>query len=82
MAIRLFIGPIPASIFVIAGTLLHLYPITEKKYKKRSLNRLPLWKQLKVELEQTACINNCRLSPGFYNVLLICAKVQKQIGLR
>lgn len=34
MAIRLFVGPIPACMFVIAGILLFFYPITEKRYKE------------------------------------------------
>ncbi len=34
MAIRLFVGPIPAGMFVIAGILLYFYPITEKRYKE------------------------------------------------
>jgi len=34
LAIRLFVGPIPAAIFVIAAVLLYFYPITEKRYKE------------------------------------------------
>jgi GPH family glycoside/pentoside/hexuronide:cation symporter len=34
LAIRLFLGPISASIFIIAAVCLYFYPITEKRYKE------------------------------------------------
>jgi len=34
LGIRLFLGPIPAAVFLLAAVVLYFYPITEKRYKE------------------------------------------------
>jgi glycoside/pentoside/hexuronide:cation symporter, GPH family len=34
MAIRLFLGPVPAAIFILGAVVLYFYPITEDKYRE------------------------------------------------
>jgi Na+/melibiose symporter-like transporter len=34
LGIRLFLGPIPAVVFLLAAVVLYFYPITEKRYKE------------------------------------------------
>ena len=34
LGIRLFLGPIPAAVFVLAAVVIYFYPITEKRYKE------------------------------------------------
>jgi len=34
LGIRLFLGPIPAAVFLLAAVVIYFYPITEKRYKE------------------------------------------------